>query len=150
MPTLQQWLDLPRIDKRRFLAAAWWVVTFRLALWVLPLHIVWRLARCGARPRHREANADEIVRVNRAVSRAARYVPRATCLTQALSIHTLLGRRGVVTQLRIGVTKEADGRLLAHAWLERDGVPLVSTADPASYRAFPPIHFFQQDAVRES
>ncbi len=57
MPTLRQWLALPRLDKQLFLAAAWWVVTFRMALWLLPLRIVWRLApQCpsalsGSRPR---------------------------------------------------------------------------------------------------
>jgi hypothetical protein len=146
MPILRQWLDLPRADKRLFLAAGCWVVTFRVALWTLPLRFVWELARRGARPRKHRAGADEVLRVNRAISRAARLVPQATCLTQALTMHTLLGRRGIVTQLRIGVTKEPNGRLLAHAWLERDGATLMTTENLDNYRPFPPIPLIPEDA----
>ena len=43
-----------------------------------------------------------------------------TCLRQALALQDMLGRRGLGTQLRLGVRKEA-GDLLAHAWLEYQG-----------------------------
>ena len=147
MRTLRQWLDLPRAEKRLFLAAAWWVVIFRLALWTLPLRTVLRLAQRSSRSRNRQPGEDDIVCVPRAVRRAARFVPRATCLTQSLSMHTLLGRRGIPTELRIGVTKAPTGGLLAHAWLEKDGATVVSTEDPGRYLAFPPIHLAPTDGI---
>jgi hypothetical protein len=42
------------------------------------------------------------------------------CLEQSLALWWLLGRRGVSTQLRIGVRME-QGQLHAHAWVELDG-----------------------------
>jgi hypothetical protein len=45
------------------------------------------------------------------------------CLRQALTLQEMLGRRGLCTQLRIGVRKES-GNLLAHAWLEFQEQPV--------------------------
>jgi Transglutaminase-like superfamily len=139
MATLRRWLDLPRAEKRLFLAAFWWVVTYRLALWVLPLRFVLARSRRAGKPETGQFGPAEIGLVHQAVGRAARYMPRATCLTRALATHTLLGRRGIQTQLRIGVVKNASGQLLAHAWLERDGVKLVPTEEIDKYLPFPPI-----------
>ena len=57
-----------------------------------------------------------------AVRRASSVVPGATCLTQALAAHLLLARRGYASRLRIGVARESDEKLRAHAWLESDGI----------------------------
>ncbi len=52
------------------------------------------------------------------VSIAARYgIVRATCLRQALLAFWLLCRRGIFTELRIGVRK-VEGSINAHAWLK--------------------------------
>ena len=42
------------------------------------------------------------------------------CLHRALVLQWLLGLRGIIADLRIGVRREADG-LHAHAWLEYEG-----------------------------
>jgi hypothetical protein len=139
MQTLRRWLDLPPAEKRLFLAASWWVVTYRLALWVLPLRFVLARSRRAVKREVPQAGTPQIELVDRAVRRAARYMPRATCLTRALASHTLLARRGIHTQLRIGVVKGANGQLLAHAWLERDGARLVPTEEVDKYLPFPPI-----------
>ena len=70
-----------------------------------------------------EADADEaeLGRVGWAIPRAARFVPMASCLTQALAAQYLLARRGVASRIRIGVTQEPDGSFLAHAWLLSGG-----------------------------
>jgi len=45
------------------------------------------------------------------------------CLRQSLVLQWLLGRRGIITDLQIGVRKGVD-ELNAHAWLEYEGQPL--------------------------
>lgn len=67
------------------------------------------------------ASPDELRRLGWGVRNAARLVPRASCLTQALAAQLLLARSGHRSQIRIGVAKDPDGRLLAHAWLISDG-----------------------------
>jgi hypothetical protein len=71
----------------------------------------------------------EAARVARLVSVAARHgVYRANCLRQALVAWWLLGRRGVATNLVIGVRKDEQG-FAAHAWVELDGDIVLGGAD---------------------
>jgi hypothetical protein len=57
----------------------------------------------------------------RMVAAAARegIIP-GKCIEQSLALWWLLGRRGISTQLRIGVRMEQE-KLHAHAWVELDG-----------------------------
>jgi hypothetical protein len=57
----------------------------------------------------------------RRIERLARYVPRATCLTQALALQYLLARAGHASELFVGVRQDEAGRFLAHAWLACNG-----------------------------
>lgn len=43
------------------------------------------------------------------------------CLTEALVLDVLLRRRGISSEIRLGVTKGQNGALLAHAWVESNG-----------------------------
>jgi len=60
-----------------------------------------------------------------AVRTAARRVPKASCLTQALALETLLADAGHHAEVRIGVARRADGSFEAHAWVEFDGRILI-------------------------
>ena len=55
-----------------------------------------------------------------AVRTTAAYIPRATCLTQALAAKYQLERSGHCARIHIGVAKE-NGQFRAHAWLECEG-----------------------------
>ena len=66
-----------------------------------------------------------VVRTAASVRRVSRYVPAATCLTQALATQFLLTRQGQVSSLRIGVTKTEAGEFKAHAWLESEGKIII-------------------------
>ena len=46
-----------------------------------------------------------------------------SCLVKSLTLWWLLGRQGIVSQLRVGVRKEA-GDFQAHAWVQREGTAL--------------------------
>ncbi len=48
-----------------------------------------------------------------------------SCFPQALVGKMLLERRGYPANIRIGVIKDADGSLRAHAWVERDGIVVI-------------------------
>ena len=72
-----------------------------------------------------------------AVNRAANHVfGPATCLTRSLLLRWLLRRYGTPSDLRIGVRFE-EGVLAAHAWVEKDGIPLNDRPElVARYAAF--------------
>src|SRR5947199_2787386 len=52
---------------------------------------------------------------------ASRFVPGATCLVQAIALHTLHQSAGCNANLRIGVSGGAGNDFRAHAWVETPG-----------------------------
>jgi len=71
--------------------------------------------------------------VAQAVSIAGRRsIWPTTCLRQALLVEALLARRGIASELRIGVRNLATTGFGAHAWVERDGRVLIGGDDAAS------------------
>lgn len=68
---------------------------------------------------------------------------RLNCLRRSVVLYYLLRRAGRPAVLHLGVRRDASGALDAHAWLSRDGAPLLEppTGHAASYRilaSFPP------------
>lgn len=118
-------------DWNLFLRAYAWVLLIRLALWVRPFSKIYawatkvRTGQPGDCPLDRKA----VYKVVWAISAAARRVPKATCLTQALATQIMLGRRGHRTVLQFGIQKRDGGKFDAHAWIERDGEVLIGFND---------------------
>jgi hypothetical protein len=111
------------------------LVKMRVALSLLPWRRVLALLPTGlpAKKGPYPFSACAVDRLERSVRAASRIVPRSTCLTQALALTHLLCRSGYAATVRIGVTN-AGGRFIAHAWVECDGAPLLSSAaDVARY-----------------
>jgi hypothetical protein len=104
----------------------------RIALWVLPFTVLRRIVTFFAGgPSHPtgRVSADEL---SWAVRTAGRFVLHATCLTQAISLHILLRRRGLESQIRVGVRKET-GIFEAHAWVESRGRILIGMHEAPTY-----------------
>jgi hypothetical protein len=140
-----KWLDLPASEHRGLLEAMLLLAGIRLALWLRPFDAIRqeldRPARRSRRSRSgaNEPAANEIMRVRRHVDVGSRYIPGASCLTQALAAQVLLRRAGLDTMLRIGVKKEPVEGFKAHAWLECDGVIVVGGEVMPQFTPLPPI-----------
>jgi hypothetical protein len=125
MLSLQKFLRLSCTRQRLLVAGGFVMASVGILLWLLPFRrLNWLVDRTALRSARGaparlavESNAD----IAWAVSIAARYVPRATCLTQALAAQWLFAWFGRPTLLRIGVAKGDDNALRAHAWLESEG-----------------------------
>ena len=62
-----------------------------------------------------------------ATGRAATVSPWPNkCLVSSLSARVLLKRRNIKSQLSLGVAKDAEGKLMAHAWLKVGEKEIVS------------------------
>jgi transglutaminase superfamily protein len=71
---------------------------------------------------------EEARRLGGAVVRTLRFLPGDTrCLRRSLVTVRLLARRGISSRLVIGARTAPD--FLAHAWVEHDGVPVLSPLD---------------------
>ena len=80
----------------------------------------------------RAVPAAEAPRLIRNARRAQRRVANATglggmCLARSLALWTLLRRRGIATDLRVGY-RNRDGKVEGHAWLEYQGAPVNEAA----------------------
>jgi hypothetical protein len=102
------------------------VITVRAALWLLPSPTIVRsVSRLAAGPEPRRARDVPLDRLVWAIQAAARRVPGASCLTQAIAGLLLLRRHGYAARFCVGVARGAAGDVRAHAWLERDGKVVI-------------------------
>jgi hypothetical protein len=123
--------------ERRLLVTSWLVVAAaRAALWVTPFRILHRAVerRVVDGP---AVSGPSALRIGWAVSTASRYVPRASCVTQAVAAQLLLQRAGHVSSLRLGAACGPHGEFEAHAWVECDGIVVVGGAELERYTPFP-------------
>jgi hypothetical protein len=128
---------LPATQRRELLRALVLLWAVRLGLWMLPFDTLRRLlAAEQVVPRPDRPAEPTERRVAWAVLAASRYVPRPTCLAQALAAQALLRRQGLPSQLRIGVARQEDG-LEAHAWLESQGRVVIGGGDLSRYVPLP-------------
>jgi hypothetical protein len=73
------------------------------------------------------------LRVNKAVTMAARNVSwNARCLPQAMAAKAMLARRDCGSSFHVGAHFDAQGKLIAHAWLVAGGTVVVGAAGIAS------------------
>ncbi len=72
---------------------------------------------------------------------ASRYVPGTyKCLPNAYTAHLLLHRYGYPSQIHVGVARDEQGKVEAHAWLECEGRIVVGELDDMHrFVAFPPL-----------
>lgn len=93
----------------------------RLSLWLFPFRWLNKALSYFDSAAAKQTDWLVINSITQAVRKCSRFVPSATCLTQALTTRTLLRLKGQNPQLKIGVDKDEDNKLLAHAWIEVDG-----------------------------
>jgi hypothetical protein len=126
MEKLRKFMGLPPVERRLLMKAWLLLLAVRLGLWVLPFRRQRRFWRdLTAVPPGVPPVVDAVDRIAWAVPLAGHYVPGDTCLTQALAVQILLKREGIAAQLQVGVAKDEQGRVTAHAWLEQDGRVLI-------------------------
>jgi hypothetical protein len=79
--------------------------------------------------------------IARAVDRARRGVPGVyTCLPVAYAGHLLLHRHGHASTVQVGVARDPDGKVEAHAWVECEGRVLIGELpDLSRFVPFPPL-----------
>jgi hypothetical protein len=126
---LSRFLALTAPERRIFLSAMALLPLFWIGLRVLGLQ---RLqARLQRKPvtTANTVDTDELIRLGTLINSAAHHaLGPANCLTRSLYLWWLLRRRGIDSQLRIGV-RMTDGALDAHAWVEHAGIPVNDRQD---------------------
>lgn len=127
MRKIRNFLLLPFQKKKLLFKSLLFVWLIRLGLWILPYKLLTKwLNSLGSSVSVRELNDWKLIKeVSHTVRSCAKYVPFASCLTQALATKTLLRLNGQISDLRIGVDKDENGKLIAHAWIEIDSKIII-------------------------
>ena len=123
MKKVFKFLFLPYQKKKLLCQSLFLVSIIRTCLWIFPYRRLngW-LSYFDSIGFDNKADDWLVIKdVARSVRACSRYVPYASCLTQALAARSLLRLRGQNPQLKIGVEKDEEDKLAAHAWIEIDG-----------------------------
>jgi hypothetical protein len=119
---ISKFFQLPAADRVFLLEVMLVVWAVRLMLWLLPFRQVRQLlTTLSGAPGSNAVQEIPVEHVAWAVDRASRYVPAASCLTQALAAKLMLGHLGHQAIVRIGVARSDAGDIQAHAWVESGG-----------------------------
>jgi len=120
MRVISSFIDLPVRDKLVAIESLLWVIWIRILLWILPFPSVQRRVQKMVRESGpRDEDSISMPRLRAMILVASRFVPRATCLVQALAGYIMFSKYGYNTSIKIGVLAE-NGEFEAHAWLEQD------------------------------
>jgi hypothetical protein len=112
---LHRYLRLHPKDQLIVVAGAGALCLAHLLVRLVPYR-VWARALSPS-SRHRSLAHISPHSIGRAVTRAARVIPRSRCLVQAIAAQLLLRLAGQRSYVRIGVAKPLNGELRAHAWV---------------------------------
>jgi hypothetical protein len=124
---LKTFLDMRGADRLLVCEAMLTLALARLIVLTLPFRFMtpW-LSRA---PETSSTDQALLSRVRRAVTVAGRNVPwNAVCLPQAMAAKVMLARRGCGSSFHLGAHFDAQGKLIAHAWLVAGGTIVVGAA----------------------
>ena len=124
MNCIRQFGALPARKRRLLLRAVALVAAVRITLWTLPFR--WVRSVVGRRRAVSPALAKlHVEHLTWAVQAAARRIPGASCLTQAISLQYLMTSAGHEAEVHIGVAKDAARGFEAHAWVKHRGAVVL-------------------------
>jgi hypothetical protein len=123
MKRILKFIKLPRADKILFAEALLIVISVALVLRFVPFRIFKAALSKRLTVEIKNAPADwaQINKIVSSVGFCSRFIPFTSCLTSALAAMLMMRRKGQHSVLRIGVTRNAEQKFKAHAWLETNG-----------------------------
>jgi Transglutaminase-like superfamily len=133
MRRISKFLNLSSTEQRLLIRT--WILlgSIRLGMALLPFSTLRKLLyrfRSILGRGEKEFSEDRLVW---SVGVVSHYIPKATCLAQAITTQILLQQAGHQACLHIGVTEADKGGLKAHAWVESQGKVLIGGIDLNQY-----------------
>lgn len=133
MTRIRKFLNLSSIEQRLLIKT--WVLlgVIRLGLELLPFSTLRKLLDRLRSLRGSVSKEFSEAQLVWSVTVVSRYIPKATCLAQALTAQFLLQQAGHQACLHVGVTEAEEGGIKAHAWVESQGKILIGGFDLNKY-----------------
>ncbi|HEX3007866.1 MAG TPA: lasso peptide biosynthesis B2 protein [Bacteroidales bacterium] len=121
MNLLHKYLSLPYPDKWLFIKALCISLVVKIVVVCLPLRWYSKYLReYRTKDSLSLQNKDELItRITNAVRRSSKYAPWPTrCLVDGITAKLLLQQHGIHSTLFLGVHKDKEKKMIAHAWLK--------------------------------
>ncbi|MGI6483986.1 MAG: lasso peptide biosynthesis B2 protein [Methanobacterium sp.] len=128
MSIFLRFIKLPSREKKLALETLFWVLTIRIMVWIFPFQYVQKKVQKIAKHLASDQKKISIQKIRSMIVTISKYVPRATCLVQALVGYILYTKHGYNTKIKIGVLTE-NGVFEAHAWLEYQGYVVLGQSE---------------------
>lgn len=111
---------------------AGWIVVLSVLARLLPLSRALQIVSTEVRRKSAKVEVDPVqfsIAMD-ALLEADFFVFKPSCWKRATVLHRYLALAGVPTTIRFGVRKEVGSELKGHAWLEKDGKPILESSPP--------------------
>lgn len=128
MGIISSFIKLSSRDKLVAIESLFWVILIRLMIWIFPFKFVQKRVQEIASYLSSDTPPVSISRLRVMIVIVSRYVPKATCLVQALAGYILFSKYGYTASIKIGVLNE-NGEFEAHAWLENDNCVVLGESE---------------------
>jgi hypothetical protein len=132
---MRKFIMLPAADRGLLLSAIVSVVKARARVTFVPVREILK----PVAPRTEAVLADaDAARISWAVETAGRVVPTGkNCFVRAIAGREMLARRGVASQIRLGIAKNSADSITGHAWLECGDRIITGEGEHLSYAPMP-------------
>jgi hypothetical protein len=141
MNRFKKFFCLPNSEKVLLIKALLILAAVRVILWIRPSNSIrepfFKISPNSYDPRPSQITPDKIVW---AVTIAGQYIPGSACLAKALAAQIMLSRAHYPSNLRIGVSRQNEDQLEAHAWLESGGRVIMGGSGLERYTKLPIIN----------
>ncbi len=133
MKQLHKFLCLPQSKKNLLIICFLSLIFIKICLFFLRFNIIEKIiAKTAGGLRFKKAFSVEDI--NWVVSVLSRHLPFAvTCLPRSLAVQFLLKLNGDDSNVCIGITKNNENKLEAHAWVESKGIVVTGDKNLARY-----------------
>ena len=109
---------------------AWWVAVLSVAARLYSLPRALQIVAGNGKAARTEANETELARAIDLLLASDFLIFTPVCWKRAAVLHRYLSRSGIPTRIIFGVRNESDGKVAGHAWLEREGHPILENTPP--------------------
>ncbi|WP_414575537.1 lasso peptide biosynthesis B2 protein [Anabaena sp. CCY 9402-a] len=139
MTRLLKFLRLNHSDRYLLINTLILLGLINLGLWLLPFSTLRRLLNRISQPNSR-ISKPSVHKIIWAVDVSTNFIPGAKCLARALTCQVFMVQSGYSPELRIGVAKNEEGKLKAHAWIENQGKVVIGyLSNLSSYTPLPTL-----------
>lgn len=120
MTLIGKFFSLTFSERGLLIKALFLSLVIKLMVKLLPMRWYKGILEYPAKYSHHNSTGENVIKqVGAAVSRCSRFAPwRNRCLVDAITAKLLLQQYHIQTTLFLGVSKDGDSSLIAHAWLK--------------------------------